>query len=128
MFYLDLDRPRAFAVGATDTSIMGLVGQLLSLPYIALFFLSWVVSSIAGPIKHISLLFLIAQPNKTIYKLKLFCLTFLYLLCCNDKKWKAPKEDPASYFPADASVASASKIQKKTIVFVRHGESTWNDT
>mmetsp|Transcript_37705 Transcript_37705/g.82624 ORF Transcript_37705/g.82624 Transcript_37705/m.82624 type:complete len:394 (-) Transcript_37705:101-1282(-) len=107
---------------------MGLIGQLLSLPYVALFFISWVVASIARPIKHISLLFLFAQPTKTIYKLKLFGLTFLYLVCCNDKKWKLPQEDPASNFPNDASAASATKIEKKTIVFVRHGESTWNDT
>merc|ERR1711862_587591 len=48
----------------------------------------------------------------------------LYFLFCNDKKWKKV-DDPLKSF---SSVTDKSKIEKKTIIFVRHGESTWNET
>lgn len=44
-----------------------------------------------------------------------------YFLFCNDKSW-AKQQDPASYFN------ETNVITRKTIIFVRHGESTWNDT
>eukprot|EP00978_Attheya_sp_CCMP212_P006476 scaffold14838_cov45-Attheya_sp.AAC.4 len=56
--------------------------------------------------------------------MRLFVMTVTYLALCHDKKWTEPKEDPDSFF-----VDSEDKtIEKKTIIFVRHGESTWNDT
>tara|TARA_A100001015_G_C14968403_1_gene704041 strand:- start:208 stop:1275 length:1068 start_codon:yes stop_codon:yes gene_type:complete len=54
-------------------------------------------------------------------KAKLAAQGLLYMLFCNDKKWKKP-EDPA------ANLAAFVGAERKTIVFVRHGESTWNDT
>lgn len=86
-----------------------------------------------------------------LYKSRLFAQAILYLLFCNDKKWKKP-EDPGIIFAQlkkegvtvakqssdDTSNDSSSnsniddgngnKIEKKTIYLVRHGESTWNDT
>jgi hypothetical protein len=61
-----------------------------------------------------------------LYKTQLFVQGIIYLLFCHDKKWKKP-EDPG---PAFAPLLKADKgsIEAKTIYFVRHGESTWNDT
>jgi len=55
-----------------------------------------------------------------IYKTKLTLQGIVYLLFCNDKGYKKGKiaED---LFKSD-------KVEKKTVIFVRHGESTWNDT
>jgi len=102
---------------------MGFIGSLLSLPYMALFFISWIVASLVRPFLLVTLLACLCNPTAALRKAKLFATTIQYLLLCNDKKWKQPKEDPLSYFQdADA------KVETKTIVFVRHGESTWNDT
>jgi hypothetical protein len=51
---------------------------------------------------------------------------------CNDKKFKKPEDDPQSFFKTvdicDKDAMEAAKVESKTIIFVRHGESTWNDT
>ena len=60
------------------------------------------------------------------------CLTaqgITYLLFCNDKKGLKPADPFATFAPLLTDCQNNnSKIQRKTIVFVRHGESTWNDT
>mmetsp|Transcript_29661 Transcript_29661/g.36101 ORF Transcript_29661/g.36101 Transcript_29661/m.36101 type:complete len:298 (-) Transcript_29661:1401-2294(-) len=62
-----------------------------------------------------------------LHKLKLSAQGIAYLLFCNDKAWKKPA-DPAQTFEPFLQATSSQKIEKKTFVFVRHGESTWNDT
>ena len=63
-----------------------------------------------------------------LHKAKLAYQGVLYLLFCNDKKWKKP-EDPGKVFEKELlSSLSKQQVEKKTIIFVRHGESTWNDT
>lgn len=58
-----------------------------------------------------------------------------YLLFCKDKKWKVPSaadDDPGIHFPKDlggyASSSGEGQYREKTIILIRHGESTWNDT
>jgi len=51
-----------------------------------------------------------------------------YLLFCHDKSWKKPKDPMAEFSSVLSSDEGKKTIEKKTIVFVRHGESTWNDT
>lgn len=51
-----------------------------------------------------------------------------YLLFCHDKSWKKPKDPMAVFTPVLSSEDGKRRIEKKTIVFIRHGESTWNDT
>lgn len=69
--------------------------------------------------------FLIYNFQNVIFRLKMTLQGISYLLFCNDKSW--PKQPcPSSFFNDDNS--SSKSIEKKTIVFVRHGESTWNDT
>jgi hypothetical protein len=62
-----------------------------------------------------------------LYKSRLFLRGILYLLFCNDKKWKKP-DDPGPIVAPLMKDNAKGKIDRKTIYFVRHGESTWNDT
>ena len=61
-----------------------------------------------------------------VYKIHLFVNGVLYFLFCWDKSYKKPS-DPASIFGPIMN-QNVPPIQRKTIYFVRHGESTWNDT
>jgi len=69
-----------------------------------------------------------------IRKLKLFYISIVYLACCKDKKWKVPKDNnPSTYFTKElggslSTADSSTKYKEKTIILIRHGESTWNDT
>ncbi len=64
---------------------------------------------------------LVANPQATRRKLLLFLESVRYLVLCNDKKWKAPSDEYHSLFKAEGA-----KIDSKTVIFVRHGESMWN--
>ena len=83
--------------------------------------------------------FLIFNFGTAVHKTKLTVQGIAYLIFCNDKTW--PKQpDPKQYFQnfngkestdtntSDNNSGNSSKVETKTIVFVRHGESTWNDT
>jgi hypothetical protein len=103
---------------------MFLVGSLFSLPYVVLFHAVWIVASLVRPVLAVTLVCVLSNPTSAWRKFELFLNTGRYLVFGNDKKWKAPKEDPASFFLE----ASTGKVKTKTIIFIRHGESTWNDT
>eukprot|EP00573_Skeletonema_grethae_P005232 CAMPEP_0201699542 /NCGR_PEP_ID=MMETSP0578-20130828/24415_1 /ASSEMBLY_ACC=CAM_ASM_000663 /TAXON_ID=267565 /ORGANISM="Skeletonema grethea, Strain CCMP 1804" /LENGTH=390 /DNA_ID=CAMNT_0048186333 /DNA_START=5 /DNA_END=1177 /DNA_ORIENTATION=+ len=115
-----------------------ILDSLTSLPAYTLFHITWVLHSIRRPLLLTSLLCLLSNPTATIAKCKLFYTTFLYLAFCQDKKFSIPKEDASQYFGSDfggtaaASDESSSKkktsFQSKTVILIRHGESTWNDT
>jgi hypothetical protein len=105
---------------------MFLVGSLFSLPYVILFYAVWIAASLARPLLVVTLMCVLSNPKAAWRKLELFLNTVQYLALCNDKTWKAPKEDPATFFPEDS--ATSDKVKQKTIIFIRHGESTWNDT
>jgi len=81
----------------------------------------------------------------TMYKIGMFLRGTLYFLFCNDKSWKKPQDPSIIFDPilklenessgtADGASAAATAadfdvvVERKTIYFVRHGESTWNDT
>ena len=104
---------------------MRIIGLIFSVSYIFLFYAAWVAYSLSRPIFALSLLFLLARPHQAIRKIRLFAISLIYLVLCNDKRWTQPDEDPASFF---ALASTPAEIQSKTIIFVRHGESTWNDT
>ena len=60
-----------------------------------------------------------------VYKIRMFIRGILYFILCWDKSWKKPA-DPGSIFGPHLS--QGLPVEKKTIYFVRHGESTWNET
>mmetsp|Transcript_17359 Transcript_17359/g.32906 ORF Transcript_17359/g.32906 Transcript_17359/m.32906 type:complete len:466 (+) Transcript_17359:275-1672(+) len=69
--------------------------------------------------------FLIFNFSAALHKLKLTIQGIAYLIFCKDKSW--PKQsDPKIFFQNIKD--QNSNVVKKTIIFVRHGESTWNDT
>lgn len=57
----------------------------------------------------------------TVLKLRMVADTFMYMFLCADKKFKKPSD-------RGAFESQFSKAERKTVVFVRHGESCWNDT
>jgi hypothetical protein len=68
-----------------------------------------------------------------VYKIGMLVRGIVYLLFCNDKKWKKPQDPALVVRPIlDKETKGDSMdgyyIERKTIYFVRHGESTWNDT
>lgn len=101
---------------------MGLVGSIISLPYMLLWYAVWLIASVARPLFLATIVCLLTNPRAAKEKIKLIVTTFQFLLLSKDKKWKKPAEDPASFFKDEEGV------DKKTIIFLRHGESTWNDT
>lgn len=81
---------------------------------------------------------LIFNASSVLQKLKLTLQGISYFFFCHDKSWK-PQSDPFTVFEAALKKEAALKdssgvvkgdpiISRKTIIFVRHGESTWNDT
>ena len=60
-----------------------------------------------------------------LYKVRLYLKGILYFLFCWDKSFKKPN-DPGSFF--GPHISKGLPTERKTIYFVRHGESTWNDT
>ena len=109
---------------------MPLIGSLLSAPYIALFFTAWIIASLWRPVAVVSVVCVLSKPTAAWRKLLIFISTIRYLVFCNDKTWKQPEDDPDSYFQQQSTAGDgdSKNIERKTIIFVRHGESSWNDT
>jgi hypothetical protein len=67
-----------------------------------------------------------------VYKLGMFFRGILYLLFCNDKSWKKPQDPYVVVRPflekEKQEGVEDHSIERKTIYFIRHGESCWNDT
>lgn len=81
---------------------------------------------------------LVYNAASVLQKLKLTLQGISYFFFCHDKSWTAPA-DPFTVFEtalkkeenlkdANGVVQGDPVISRKTIIFVRHGESTWNDT
>lgn len=101
---------------------MGLFGSIVSFPYMVVWFVVWLVASLVRPLFFATVVCMLRNPEAAKAKVKLIATTFRFLIFSKDKKWKKAAEDPASFFKDENSV------EKKTIIFMRHGESTWNDT
>ena len=101
---------------------MGIIGSVMSLPYMLLWYVVWLVASLTRPLFFATFVSMLTNPKAAQEKIKLIITTFRFMFLSKDKKWKKSPEDPASFFKDEEGV------EKKTIIFVRHGESTWNDT
>jgi prolipoprotein diacylglyceryltransferase len=60
-----------------------------------------------------------------LYKIRMFIRGILYFVLCWDKSWKKPQDPGAIFGP---HLSQGLSVERKTVYFVRHGESTWNDT
>lgn len=102
---------------------MGLVGTLFSLPYMVLWYVVWLSYSLFRPLVLATIICMATNPQAAQAKIGLIIKTFQFLAFSKDKKWKKPTDDPASFFEDDDAT-----VESKTVIFLRHGESTWNDT
>ena len=107
---------------------MGLFGSIITFPYVLVWFIVWLVASLARPLFLATVVCMIRKPEAAMAKIKLMVTTLQFLLLSKDKKWKKTGDDPASFFKKDGGDDNDDGVEKKTIIFVRHGESTWNDT
>ena len=96
----------------------------MTVPYMINFYGTWIGHSIGRPLLALTAVALLMKPRAAIRKFGIFCTSVQYLVLCKDKRFKAPPKDPATAFEGK----SEAEIDKKTVIFVRHGESTWNDT
>lgn len=60
-----------------------------------------------------------------LYKIRMFIRGIVYFVLCWDKSWKKPQDPGAIFGP---HLSQGLPVERKTVYFVRHGESTWNDT
>ncbi len=103
-------------------------GRLTLLPLSRMYpFGFYIKANVTRPLCVATFLCLLINPTAAKAKLLLIIDTFRYLVLSKDKKWKKSGEDPASFFAKD-SEQEFVVLGKKTVVFLRHGESTWNDT
>ena len=60
----------------------------------------------------------------TIYSLNLYINSLKYMFCGKDTKYKA------AAVQGDTGLISeeGKQVEDRTIIFIRHGESTWNET
>eukprot|EP01095_Lingulamoeba_sp_RSL-Kostka_P002561 TRINITY_DN1343_c1_g1_i2.p1 TRINITY_DN1343_c1_g1~~TRINITY_DN1343_c1_g1_i2.p1 ORF type:complete len:204 (-),score=60.38 TRINITY_DN1343_c1_g1_i2:642-1253(-) len=73
------------------------------------------------------LLAVLVHFKTTVYKLKLYLQSFAYLFFSKDYKWKNTDiGDPET--DLNKLIEEGNKVEKKTIIFIRHGESLWNET
>ncbi|KAL7529334.1 hypothetical protein ACHAWF_002941 [Thalassiosira exigua] len=113
---------------------MSTLDSLLALPALLFFHATWILHSLRRPLLLVAALCLLSNPGAACRKLKLIYVSFLYLALCKDKKWKVPRDkDPGSFFPPELGGtggrdSAGNRFREKTIILIRHGESTWNDT
>jgi hypothetical protein len=60
-----------------------------------------------------------------IYKLRMLIYSIFYFCLSFDKSWKEPQDPGAIFGP---HLSKELPVERKTIYFVRHGESCWNET
>ena len=63
-----------------------------------------------------------------LYKVRMFVQGIQYLLFCHDKTWKKPQDPDSVLGPILKNPGQVEHLERKRVYFVRHGESTWNDT
>ena len=94
-------------------------------------FLEWMVDQYFRPCLILVCAMALFNLPILLYKIGLVIQTARYLLFCNDKKWKKPTDPGPIVEPLlqqQQQQQQSPPIERKTVYFVRHGESTWNDT
>lgn len=88
-------------------------------------FIDWAKDDLYRPVLILITGMLIFNLPTLIYKIKLVIRGILYFIFCWDKSWKKPQDPGAIFGP---HLSQGLHVDRKTIYFVRHGESTWNET
>lgn len=94
--------------------------------------LSWLSTFLRPALVTLCAMLLFNLPT-LVYKIGMLVRGIVYLLFCNDKKWKKPQDPKHVVGPLLENEDKGESvdgyfIERKTVYFVRHGESTWNDT
>lgn len=87
--------------------------------------LEWAEEDLTRPVLILICCMLLFNLPTLLYKIRMVIRAVLYFVLCWDKSWAKPV-DPGSIFGPHLS--QGLPVERKTIYFVRHGESTWNDT
>mmetsp|Transcript_7258 Transcript_7258/g.30880 ORF Transcript_7258/g.30880 Transcript_7258/m.30880 type:complete len:354 (+) Transcript_7258:60-1121(+) len=74
----------------------------------------------------VPLVMMIINRVVVLYKIKIYTQSFSYLFFSKDMKW--PTEPCAGAAFDKALAAATGKVERKTFILLRHGESTWNET
>jgi len=98
---------------------MAVIGVIMAVPALISFYFLWVISMLLRPLFILSVGLLLWNFPSTVLKFKQVVNTLAYMFFTNDKKYKKLPEVDMEDF---------KKHERKTIIFVRHGESCWNDT
>ena len=84
--------------------------------------MNWATDDFLRPLLVLIAAILLLHVKTLVYKCRLLIRSLVYFVCCWDKNWKKP-QDPGSIFGPHLS--QGLDVERKTIFFVRHGESTW---
>lgn len=87
--------------------------------------IDWAKEDLLRPVLILLCAMLLFNLPTLLYKARLLIRAVLYFIGCWDKSWNKP-QDPGSIFGPHLS--QGLPVERKTVYFVRHGESTWNDT
>jgi len=111
-----------------------MIGSLIkSGIFLVIFNLLWIFHLILFPLTIVSIVCLLSNPKAALHKLQLLTTAIPFLLFSTEKKWDTPTDDPADAMKSATNTDDDERsknvtVESKTIYFVRHGESTWNDT
>jgi hypothetical protein len=61
-------------------------------------------------------------------KVRMYATAALFCACSTDKKVPKRKKAEADLTASGYDASKVTSVKKKTLIFIRHGESTWNDT
>ena len=104
------------------SGIWYLIASICALPQMIFFFAVWIAASLFRPFVVLSTVAFFSQPSAALRKIQLFIDTVKYLALCSEKKWK-PIPDSSVIF--EKYKQKPELIEQKTIIFLRHGESSW---
>jgi hypothetical protein len=88
-------------------------------------FVAWTKEDLTRPVLLLVCGMLLFNLPTLVYKIRMVFRTVLYFLFCWDHSWKKPQDPGAIFGP---HLSQGMPVQRKTIYFCRHTESTWNDT
>lgn len=88
-------------------------------------FLVWAQQDLLRPALILICGMLLFNLPTLLYKIRMVGRSFAYFFLCWDKSWKKPQDPGAIFGP---HLSQGLPVERKTVYFCRHTESTWNDT
>jgi hypothetical protein len=87
--------------------------------------MEWAKEDLLRPVVILVSAMLLFNLPTLLYKVRMVIRGIVYFVLCWDKSWKKPQDPGAIFGP---HLSQGLPVERKTVYFVRHGESTWNDT